>query len=218
MKKETVITAIVFLIVGFLAGYISKEQVNDSPQKRAASASVGHTHDEAAGGLPAAGAPGAGMGQGLPEGHPPLDSSAMVKALEEQMAQNPKDPALRLQLGNVYYDQGAWQKAVEWYQKTLELDPKNINARTDLGTAYFNLGRPQDALREYKKTLEFEPNHEPTIFNSIIVNLQGTRDAAAAQAAFDKLNRMNPAYPGLDRLKPRLDELRASGAGGALAR
>lgn len=218
MKKETVITAIVFLIVGFLAGYISKDQVNANALRQAAGAPHDHTHDQPAGGTPAGNAAGAGTGQSLPEGHPPIDSSAMVKALEEQAAQNPKDAAPRLQLANLHYDQGHWQKAVEWYQKTLELDPRNVNARTDLGTAYFNLGRPQDALREYKRTLELEPNHEPTIFNSIIVNLQGTRDTAAAQAAWDKLNRMNPNYPGLDRLKPRLDELRASGASGALTR
>lgn len=212
VKKETVITAIVFLAVGFLAGYITDSQVNWNAQKRASIAPSDHTHEQLPPGMPPSGASGTGMNQGLPEGHPPIDSSAMVKTLEEQVAQNPKDPALRLQLANAYYDQGLWQKAVEVYQKTLELDPKNVSAHTDMGTAYFNLGRPKDAVREYAKSLELDPNHEPTIFNSIIVNLQGTRDAAAAQAAWDRLNRMNPAYPGLDRLKPRLEELRAAGA------
>ena len=207
MKKETAITALVFLAVGFLAGYITDSQVNWSAQKRASMAPSDHVHDQSP-----AGGGGSGTNQSLPEGHPPIDSSAMVKTLEEQVSQNPKDLTLRLQLANAYYDQGQWQKAVESYHKTLELDPRNVSAHTDMGTAYFNLGRPQDALREYAKSLELDPKHEPTIFNSIIVNLQGTRDVAAAQAAWDRLNRMNPAYPGLDRLKPRLEELRAAGA------
>ena len=211
MKKETVITAVVFLIVGFLAGYVTDSQINWSARKRAPVAGSDHVHEQAPAGMPGSGA-GAGMNQGLPEGHPPVDNSAMTKVLEEQVAQNPKDPALRIQLANVYYDSGQWQKAVEGYQKALELDPKNVGARTDLGTAYFNLGRPQDALKEYNKSLEINPNHEPTIFNSIIINLQGTRNAAAAQAAWDRLKKMNPSYPGLDGLKPRIDELRAAGA------
>ena len=210
MKKETIITAIVFLAVGFLAGYITDAQLNWNAQKRAASAP--HVHDEASEGAAMPGAGAAGMGQGgLPQGHPPIDTSAVVKTLEEQAAQNPKDPEPRLKLANYLYDQQQWPKAIEWYQKVLELDPKNVNARTDLGTAYHNLGRPQDAMREYRKTLEADPNHQPTIFNSIVVQLEGTRDLGGAQQAWERLNKMNPSYPGLDNMKKRLNEARASG-------
>lgn len=210
MKRETVITAVVFLIVGFLAGYITDSQINWSARKRAPMAGSDHVHEQAPAGMPGSGA-GGGMNQGLPEGHPPVDNSAMMKVLEEQVAQNPKDPSLRIQLANVYYDSGQWQKAVEGYQKALELDPKNVGARTDLGTAYFNLGRSQDALREYGKSIELDPNHQPTMFNTIIVYMQGTGDVSAAQAAWDRLHRINPSYPGLDRLKGQLEQLRTSG-------
>jgi tetratricopeptide (TPR) repeat protein len=212
VKKETVITAIVFLAVGFLAGLIAYPQWKEYNQKRGPLTGSDHVHEPSAAGMPPSGAGGPGMNQSLPEGHPPIDTGAMIKTLEEQVAQNPKDTAVRVQLANAYYDGGQWQKAVEAYQKILELDPKNVSARTDMGTAYFNLGRPQDALKEYTKSLEIDPNHEPTIFNSIIVNMQGTRDVAAAQAAWDRLKKMNPTYPGLDGLKPRIDELRAAGA------
>lgn len=214
MKKETVITAIVFLAVGFLAGYITDSQINWSAKKTAVitGSEREHEHEHADPGMPPSGAGGPGMGQGLPEGHPPIDTGAIIKTLEERVAQNPKDAALRVQMANAYYDGGQWQKAVESYQKVLEFEPKNVSARTDMGTAYFNLGRPQDALREYTKSLELDPKHEPTLFNSIIVNMQGTRDGAAAQAAWDRLKKMNPTYPGLDGLTARIEELRAAGA------
>lgn len=211
MKKETIITAVVFLIAGFLAGYITDSQINWSAQKRATVAGSEHVHEQAPAGMPGSGASSGGMNQGLPEGHPPVDNSAMAQALEEQVLQKPKDPSLRIQLANVYYDGGQWQKAVEGYQKALELDPRNVSARTDLGTAYFNLGRPKDALREYTKSLDLDPNHQPTMFNTIIVHMQGTGDVSAAQAAWDRLHRMNPSYPGLDRLKAQLQQVRASG-------
>lgn len=211
MKKETVITAVVFFAVGFLAGYIYDAQKNWNAQRAAASAP--HAREDAPGEAAPAGGAGGGMGQTLPEGHPPIDTSAVVKALEEQAAQSPADPEPRLKLANYLYDHQQWQQAIEWYQKALGLDPKNVNARTDLGTAYFNAGRPQEALREYRKSLEYDPTHQPTIYNSIVVSLDGLHDIAAARQAWEQLNKMNPSYPGLDRLKDRLEAARASGSG-----
>jgi tetratricopeptide (TPR) repeat protein len=211
LKKETVITAVVFLAVGFLAGYIYDAQKNWNAQRAAASAP--HVHEDAPDGAATAGGTGGGTGQALPEGHPPIDTSAVVKTLQEQAAQSPLDAEVRLKLANYLYDHQQWQPAIEWYQKALALDPKNVNARTDLGTAYFNSGRPQEALREYRKSLEYDPTHQPTLYNSIVVNLDGLQDVAAAQQAWERLNKLNPSYPGLDRLKARLQAARASDSG-----
>jgi tetratricopeptide (TPR) repeat protein len=214
LKKETVITAIVFLGVGFLAGYIY-----DAHQRSAAPAAQVAPADAPPGAMaqaaPQAGAQeaaGASL-QGLPPGHPPINIDSTIKAFEDQAAQNPQDPEPALRLANLFYDHQRYQDAADWYQKALKLDPKNVNARTDLGTVYFNLGRPQDALAEYKKSLAIDPRHEPTIFNLIIVNLEGTHNLAAARAAWEKLHAMNPNYKGLDELRQKLDT-----AGGAAAR
>jgi tetratricopeptide (TPR) repeat protein len=204
VKKETIITAIVFLGVGFLAGYIYQAQTSFREAQQKAVAGTPHVHTDNDVDMPPSTGAGGGTGQ-LPEGHPPIDTTAVVKTLEEQAAQNPKDAEIRLKLANYLYDQQQWPRAIEWYQKALELDPKNVNARTDLGTAYFNLGRPQDALREYRKSLEIDPTHQPTMFNSIVVYMDGLHDGKAAQAMWDRLHKLNANYPGLDRLKGRLD-------------
>ena len=210
MKKETIIVGVICLVVGFLGGYIYQAQTSFREAQRRAGGAP-QVHEEAPGGGAEASAPGGAMGQRLPEGHPPIDISAVVKTLEEQAAQNPRDPEPRLKLANYLYDQQQWGRAIEWYQKALELDPKNVNARTDMGTAYFNLGRPADALREYRQSLEIDPTHQPTMFNLIVVHLDGLHDVAAAQQAWDRLHKRNPSYPGLDSLKGRLDSARASG-------
>lgn len=198
MKKETVVTAVtavVFLVVGFLLGYIYQAHQQGGSQATATISTTG-----SAGGT----AQGANT-QGLPPGHPPLDIASTIKTLEDQAAQNPQDPQPPLMLANLLYDNQRFQEAVGWYEKALKLDPSNVNARTDLGTAYFSLGRPQDALAEYKKSLKVDPRHEPTIFNMIIVEMEGTHDLAAARAAWNKLHAMNPNYKGLDELKEKLD-------------
>jgi len=216
LKKVTIITAIVFLGVGFLAGYIYNAQQRTAAPP-AASAMAGVASPAGTQDLPSAMAgPAGGAGSpmaGLPAGHPPINIDAAVKALEEQAAQNPQDLHPPLELANTFYDHQRFQEAAEWYEKALKLDPKNVNARTDLGTAYFNLGRAQDALAMYRRSLEIDPQHQPTIFNSIVVNLEGAHDLAAARAAWEQLHRMNPSYPGLDSLKRSLDA-----AGGASAR
>lgn len=207
MKKEIVITAVVFLSVGFLSGYIFQAQRSWKAQQQVASASAqdhDHDHDhEPAGSLAA-----------LPEGHPPVDTGTILKTLEEAAAQNPTDPEPRLRLANYLYDQRQWSRAAEWYRKALELDPKNVNARTDLGTALFYSGRPQEALREYQRSLEINPNHEPTLFNSIVVHLEGTRDLEAAERAWERLRKLNPGYRGLDEIRKSLDQARASSVAG----
>jgi tetratricopeptide repeat protein len=207
MKKELIATAVVFLGVGFLTGYMYKAHQQESPQSAVVmpGATTAGMGQEAS-----AQAAGGSTVQGLPPGHPPLNIAATIKTMEDQAAQNPQDPQPPLLLANLFYDNQRFQEAATWYEKALKLDPTNVNARTDLGTAYFNLGRAQDALAAYNQTLKLDPRHEPTIYNTIIVNLEGTHDLAAARAAWNKLHGINPAYKGLNELKQRLDA--ASGA------
>jgi tetratricopeptide (TPR) repeat protein len=210
LKRETIITAMVFLVVGFFIGYITEAEFNwNAPERMAPAAAAAAPAGASGAGTQNTAAGGAGNAQ-LPPGHPPLEIAGKIQELEDQAAQHPEDPAPRLELANLYYDQRVFDRAAEWYEKELALDPKNASARTDLGTAYFNLGRPQDALKEYEATLKINPTHEPTMFNMIIVNLQGTHDLAAARAAWEKLHQRNPNYPGLDKLKEELD----AGGGG----
>jgi tetratricopeptide (TPR) repeat protein len=198
VRKETLITAIVFLGVGFLGGYIfAAHRSSQAPQASVAAVE------------PAA----APQAQALPPGHPPINADSMVQALEEAARQNPQDAQAPLRLANLLYDQQRFQEASEWYEKALNLDPRNVDARTDLGTAYFNLGRPRKALGEYRRSLEIQPDHQPTLYNLMIVNLEGLHNLAAARAAWQRLDRLNPRYPGLDNLKLQLDA--ASGAGAA---
>jgi tetratricopeptide (TPR) repeat protein len=204
VKRETIITAIVFLVVGFFIGYITEAEYNwNAPEKMAptqAAAAPPETAVSAPQSVPGGGTPDAQ----LPPGHLPLEVAATIKQLEDQAAQNPKDPDPPLKLANLFYDQRQFDRAADWYQKALALDPKNVSARTDLGTAYFNLGRPKDALNAYQESLKIDPTHEPTMFNIIIVNMEGTHDLAAARAAWDKLHKRNPSYPGLNDLKKGL--------------
>ncbi len=208
MRKETIITAVVFFAVGFLVGYITDAQLNWSGRQKAAVAGAGAPAEMPGGGAAPNAASGGSMPTGLPEGHPSVDTALVTQQLTNQAEQNPKDPGAALKLANYLYDQRQYDKSIEWYQRVLALDPKNVNARTDMGTAYFYTGRAQDALEEYRQSLQIDPKHEPTLLNTIIVNLEGTHDVAAAQAAWEKLRKVNPNNPQLASMKEKIDAAR----------
>jgi len=211
MKKETILTGVVFLVVGFLAGYITEAQLNWSGRPKAGMTATPSMPSE----MPSGGAPGAaqggGMPSGLPEGHPPIDMGSIIKQFQQQTEQNPKDPEIPLKLANLLYDERQYPQAIEWYQKSLGINPKNVNARTDMGTAYYYLGQTGKALEEYRQSLEIDPDHKPTLVNLIVVNLEGTHDIAAAQRAWDRLHNLDPTNPALESLKQKLDAARGTG-------
>ena len=208
MKRETIITAIVFFAMGCLAGYVAAEYKASNNQQAVVVPAEGSS-----GAVPAD--QGTAQVESLPKGHPPIDDPAAVKVLLDEAAQRPEDSLPALKLANYFYDRQQFEQAIDWYQKVLALDPKNVNARTDLGTSYFNMGRPQEALREFQRSLEINPEHEQTLFNSIVVNLEGTHDLARAQQAWDRLHALSPNYPGLDRLKQSIDAARGHASGSA---
>jgi len=206
VKKETLITAVVFLSFGFLAGYVYRAQTaGGEAQAGAASPSA------ASGSGAATGATGASE-SALPPGHPPLEDAAVVQTLEQHAEANPQDPAPALQLADYHYDHGNFGDAIVWYQKELQLDPKNVNASTDLGTCYYNVGRFEDALQQFHRSLAIEPQHQPTLYNLVVVNMAGKHDYKAAEAAYETLHRLNPNYPNLDQLKQKLDQVRTAGS------
>jgi hypothetical protein len=211
MKKETILTAVVFFVVGFLAGYITDAQLNWSGRQKAAMTATSGMPSEMPGSSGTAQSGGAPSG--LPEGHPPIDSAAIIKQLEQEAEQNPNNPDIPLKLADFLYDQRQYQQAIEWYQKSLALNPQNVNARTDLGTAYFYIGQAEQALKEYRQSLAIDPDHKPTLLNVIVVNLEGTHDMAAARRAWERLHALDPSNPNLPGLKQKLDAAQGSTGG-----
>ena len=214
MKIETIVTAVIFFSVGFLAGFIYKSQHQAAVP--AAAIAAGDASGASAG-MPSGGAMAPGSGAnidpatGLPNGHPPLEVAQIVQSYEQRANQNPQDAQIPQQLANYLYDKRYFNLAINWYQRALTLDPRDINARTDMGTCYFYTGQPQQAIAEYNKALKQDPKHQPTLFNLIVVNLEGTHDLRAADKYWRELERQNPNYPGLKDIKPKLDA--AMGAG-----
>lgn len=201
MKRETLLTAVVFLGVGFLAGYVysARRVPSSKPAPRVPAASAQAETN----------APG-DLASELPKGHPPLNSAEVIRFFKDAAARNPADAGPRVKLANFFYDQHRYAEAIPWYEQALARDSNNVDARTDLATCYFNVGQTNHALAELHEALRIDPHHEATLFNLTVVNLEGTHNLQAAWKAWKSLYAINPGYPELERLKTLLNQAGAA--------
>jgi tetratricopeptide (TPR) repeat protein len=123
-----------------------------------------------------------------------MDQSGRMLALEREVENNPKNQAAWLELGNLYFDTGKFQDAIQAYSKYLGLNPNNANVWTDLGVMYRRSGNPNEAISSFDKAIELDPRHEQARFNKGIVQFydQGNRDAALQ--TWQELIKINPNF------------------------
>lgn len=189
MRRDLLITALIFTAVGFIGGYIYSQHTAPSSSRASGPASLAMLEADA----------------GLPEGHPPIDVAQRWRALQEQADANPNDPRAAVELANFLYDIERWEDATFWYKRALALEPKNTDARTDLATCYYNLRRYDEAIAEYEAVLALEPNKPQALYGLALARLNGKQDAAGARRLYEQLRRAHPDFPWNDDLAQRLE-------------
>ncbi|MHB8091469.1 MAG: tetratricopeptide repeat protein [Syntrophales bacterium] len=145
----------------------------------------------------------------------PAIAAQTEASLRALLMTNPKNLDALIELGNLYYDQGQHQQAVEWYGKALEIDPNNANVRTDRGSSYWSLNQPDKAIAEFQKSLQVDPNHAQTLYNIGLVYLQGKNNIAEAKKAWQKLLAVSPDYPNRADIERQLAAMAATPPTGA---
>ncbi len=182
--------ALICLAVGLVLGYLFRGSGSPAP----ATANSPAVNQPMAGGqmpgpaaLPGSMAPAPRLS--------PEQAQQEAQPLLTALNQNPKDPQLLAQVGNVYYDSNQFAKAVDYYGRALQAHPEDVNVRTDMGTAYWYMGDPDRALTEFQKSLSYQPTHPQTLFNMGMVKWQGKKDPKGAVEAWEKLLKENPSYP-----------------------
>jgi tetratricopeptide (TPR) repeat protein len=131
-----------------------------------------------------------------------------IAALEALAARQPQDAAARVELGNLYMDAERWDDAVRWYREALAIDASRADVATDLGACLLNAGRPQEALVELDRALAGDPAHRLALYNRVLALLQLGRSSDALDA-WQELQRRHPNDPQLERLRARVDRIRA---------
>jgi cytochrome c-type biogenesis protein CcmH/NrfG len=196
MSREAVIFGIAGTFFGVLVGWIIGSQQGTA---RSVAAPVAQTASSAPTAQPAA---------------PPLDLQR-VSALEQQAKAQPTDAAVRVELGNMYFDSERFDQAIIWYEAALKLNPNNVEASTDLAVCYYYSNDADHALQQIAKSLEIDPRHAKTLLNQGIIRAFGKQDLAGALESWEKVVQYAPGSPEAARAQQGIDGLKsAHGSGG----
>ena len=104
-------------------------------------------------------------------------------------------------LGNRYFEQGNFKKAIEEYRESLTHNPKNTDALNALGNTYMMLGRRNEATELYRKSLSVVRTMDALCKLGIIHSMQSMVDSAQyylnAAVAHDSTNPEAHYYLGM---------------------
>lgn len=204
MRRDLVVTALIFALIGFLGGYIYIRQTR-LPPERGSGASTGSLALEA---------PAAEEASGLPEGHPPLDVARQIVDLRKDAEKNPTDPAAALRLADFLFNTGRFQDAIPWYERALRLEPKNIDARIRLAGCLVETAQHDAALKQLDTVLQLKPNEPHALYHQAVTLLRGKQDRAGAERVYRQLRQVNPHFPGLEDLERLFGEPPRGGRAG----
>lgn len=93
--------------------------------------------------------------------------------------------------GVTFYDQKEFSKAIQAYQKVIELDPAYVEAYNNLGIIYQEIGNFDKALEVYHKAIDINPQYEKTFNNLGILHFLNERYEESIEA-FQKALSINP--------------------------
>ena len=222
MRKDSIMTGVLGLIIGLVIGFLFANNVNRSSPTNAISTSelTESTISQ----------------NGLPPDHPPLGTSSgestgaplpQVTEAIERARRNPNDyeaqmtaadlyyqiqrfdeaaslyeAAVKLRpaeaeplikAGNAHFDSEQYVEAEKWYLRALEKEPRNVNVRTDLGLTFF-LRQPSDVQRAIK---EYNASlaidpQHEVTLQNLTVAYREAGDTDNLRATVERLRKVNP--------------------------
>jgi len=119
------------------------------------------------------------------------DPAALAK-LENDAAGNPTNVELWITLGNFCFDHNLPARAVNAYERALELAPNRVNVWSDLGVMYRRTKQFEKAIDAFGHAAALDPDHITSQFNMGIVYLHDLNDKAAALKVWKGLLAKHP--------------------------
>jgi cytochrome c-type biogenesis protein CcmH/NrfG len=141
---------------------------------------------------------------------PPALDDNQVRSLTLQAQQNPKDPQVRTQLGNLFFDAERYGDAIKWYEAALAIQPTDANVSTDLAVSYYYTNQTDRALKQFETSLAIDPRHTKTLLNLGMVKAFGKQDLLGAAQAWATVVKLSPDSPEGRAARQALESLKAA--------
>jgi tetratricopeptide (TPR) repeat protein len=79
------------------------------------------------------------------------------------LQKEPNDPAALVMMADVSFDQRAFTKALDFYERYLKIDSEDLGARSRYASTLTFLGRYDDSIRELDSVLKKDPKNFPAM-------------------------------------------------------
>ncbi len=106
---------------------------------------------------------------------------------------NPVDARMYYQIGNDYYEQGDYEKAIKNYNMAILLNPIFSEAYFNRALSYYQLKNFERSISDYTKSADFDPNN-PIIYNNRGDAYYRKQDFQSAVKDYDKAISLNANY------------------------
>ncbi len=107
---------------------------------------------------------------------------------------NPDDIDIYLNLGNVFFEKGAYDNALIVYKKALESSPYNARIHCNLGYLYWGKGNIDEAIKEYEKAIKYDNTYDIAYNNLGVIYLDDLGRVQKAIDLFESAKKYNPNY------------------------
>jgi tetratricopeptide repeat protein len=164
----------------------------------------------AAGGVDGGGMGGGGMGGGGRPQQMPGQIMQMVQGYKAALAKNPKDLDATIGLGNLEFDSGQWDHAIDYYTRALSIDPKNADVRVDRAIAYHASGKNDVAVKELRQVTRERPDHKNAWLNLGVVSHE-LGDRAGALRAWQRYLELDPQGEHAASVRQEIESLKQAG-------
>ena len=121
--------------------------------------------------------------------------AAAEQVLRDALSQQPKQPALLLELGSVLEDLGRRQEAIATLEHAVRTQPGYVLAHFNLGNMLREAGRLDDAVAAYESALGLNPDYAEAHYN-LGITLQRLQQPTRAIAAYRRAAELRPGHAG----------------------
>src|SRR6267142_7155654 len=201
MTRDNLLFAIIGILLGFILGFLLANSILSR---------------EAA--LRAAPLTATQPGQNLPANHPPVgggDQSTdpqqiftQVQTAMKQAREQPNNFDAQLTAAKLEYQIQRFDQAIEYLLIANKLKPNDFNVLGMLGVANMDAGHFEAAEKWYRAAIMKKPDDIPVI-DGLCAVLLSKGDAKGAEAAINKLAKIDPTNQDLPQFKAKLAELKA---------
>ena len=116
-----------------------------------------------------------------------------LEAMEDMWEHHTGHGPIALELANLYFEDGQYKKAIEFYNNFLESDTSQTgwHVRLDMSRAYSALMMKDSAVSQLRLMLEKDPTHPGALYNLGAIEAN-SGDFTSAREAWQKLIESHP--------------------------